>query len=165
MIMSAFSRLPAMVCVVLAVASAGCSSTSTCSRDPDAITVTDGIVTGNRYISGPFGGPYVYFPPARTITFEHDLKEHGFAEPPYDEQIWLAFSPNGTLAEAAGNEAELVQTADGGNGITNETITVYNDTCSTFYIWLVATAPSDVTAASDGGDTESAAAGAAGTTP
>jgi len=123
--------------------SSGCTNTSTCSRDPDFLTVPlDGssgsAVEGNTYHSAPFGGPYTYFPPFRTATFEH-----GLGEIPYNLQFWLAFSPNGTLAPSAGNMTELRNPDDGGAPALNaQTISVYNNTCSDFYVWVVASRPS-----------------------
>lgn len=124
----------------LGLGSAACTNTSTCSRDPDFVTVPlDGnsgaIVEGNTYRSAPFGGPYAHFPPFRTLTFEH-----GLGEVPYDVQFWLAFTPNGTLAPSAGNMTELRNPDDGGALPLNaKTISVYNNTCSEFWLWVVAT--------------------------
>ena len=52
----------------------GCTKTS-CSRDPDQVDVplSQGIRDGNTYYSAPAGGPYEYFPAARTIRFEPPL--------------------------------------------------------------------------------------------
>jgi hypothetical protein len=128
--------------LVLAVAVASLSSvgcaTSTCDRAPDSLTVALGdngsTVEGNTYRSAPFGGPYAYFPAFRTITFEH-----GLAAIPYAMQLWLAFTSDGTLAPSAGNMTELVTPQDGGPPAVNaESISVYNNTCSEFYLWVVA---------------------------
>ncbi len=122
-----------------ALASSACTSTSSCSRDPDFETVPlDGksgsIVQGNTYLSAPYGGPYTHFPPFRTETFEH-----GLGEIPYNLQFWLAFSDRGTLAPSAGNMTELRVPDDGGAPALNaQTISVYNNTCSEFYLWVVA---------------------------
>jgi hypothetical protein len=152
---------------LLALSSAACTSASSCSRDPDSAVVpliasngevigvdggpelaadggvelavdggpeSGGTVEGNTYHSAPLLGPYAYFPAFRTTTFVHGL--HAI---PWAMQFWLAFSPNGTLAPSAGNMTELVAPTDGGPPpVTAETITVYNDTCSEFYLWVVA---------------------------
>jgi hypothetical protein len=90
--------------------------------------------TGDIYYSAPYGvGPYAYFPPFRTITFEHDLGVIPVVE------FWLAFSARGTLAPSAGNITELRVGDDGGaNALTPDTISVYNNTCSDFYLWVEA---------------------------
>ncbi len=123
----------------LALASVGCSRTSTCSRDADSVIVSQSkaLVDGNTYHSAPVGGPYQYFPPARTLTFEH-----GLGAVPYAVQFWLAFSERGTLAPSAGNITELKNLDDTQPAITDQTISVYNDTCSDFYLWVVAMRPS-----------------------
>jgi len=101
------------------------------------VTAAEGIVDGKTYRSSNFGGPYQYFPANRTISLEH-----GLGAIPYSVQLWVAFSAMGTLAPAAGNMAEL-RGADGDNEpALNETrIAVHNDTCTDFYLWVVASAP------------------------
>ena len=127
-----------MVCALTALSSTACTNVSSCSRDPDSVTIALGdngsAVEGNTYHSAPYGGPYAYFPPSRTITFEH-----GLAAIPYAMQFWLAFSANGTLAPSAGNMTELTAVNDGGTpALNDQTISVYNNTCSDFYLWVVA---------------------------
>ena len=137
-------NLPSQPGMLLVLASAafslssiGCT-TSTCSRAPDSVTLALGdngsTVERNTYRSAPFGGPYADFPAFRTITFEH-----GLAAIPYAIQLWLAFTSDGTLAPSAGNMTELVTPQDGGPPAVNaENISVYNNTCSEFYLWVVA---------------------------
>jgi len=95
-------------------------------------TQLDGSVTyGSTYWSAPPGGPYAYFPPFRTITFEHDL---GVA--PVYRNYELAFSSRGTLATSAGNTAEERNGEDAGApAVTAKTVTVFNNTCSEFYLY------------------------------
>jgi hypothetical protein len=128
-----------LMAAALALCSQACTNVSSCSRDPDSLTVPLGgdsgsAVEGNVYHSAPYGGPYAYFPPFRTITFEH-----GLAAIPYSMQFWLAFTSNGTLAPSAGNMTELRDSDDGGaHAVNDQTISVYNNTCSDFYLWVVA---------------------------
>jgi hypothetical protein len=137
----------------LALSNAACTKTS-CSRNPDSIEVSNGIVQGNVYRSADFTGPFAYFPPARTISFDHKL-----GVTPYAMQFWLAFSADGILAPSAGNMTELVALDD-------HQISVLNDTCSDFYLWVVAEAPEcngGTCPETDGGAPEAgAAAGEAG---
>jgi hypothetical protein len=94
--------------------------------------------TGNVYHSSSNDGPFTFFPAFRTITFQHD-----FHQTLYDIQIWLAFSADGSKAAAAGNETEFLQdpdTGDAGPALTPDHIRVYNDTCSDFYVQVVAEA-------------------------
>lgn len=127
----------ALTGALLALSSSACT-TSTCSRDPDSLRVALGdngsSVEDNVYHSAPLGGPYAYFPPFRTISFEH-----GLAAIPYAVQFWLAFTHDGTLAPSAGNMTELRKVEDGGlPALNDQTIDVYNNTCSDFYLWVVA---------------------------
>jgi hypothetical protein len=131
--------LAVTACALTALSSTACASTSTCSHADDYATVpfTDDMLDGNIFHSAPIGGPYTHFPPARTLTFEHHLKAE-----PYDVQFWLAFSAEGTLAPSAGNMTELRDPADGGlHALNDQTISVYNNTCSDFYLWVVAEGP------------------------
>lgn len=122
----------------LALCCAGCSFVSSCNEDPSTETISDGIVHGNTYISAPNDGPvdgvtrgpWAHFPPNRTLVFEHKLPAI-----PYQVAIWLAFQKFGTLATAAGNSAIWQVVSD------EKTITIKNDTCSDFYVWVEASIP------------------------
>ncbi|HEX3776729.1 MAG TPA: hypothetical protein VHV51_19790 [Polyangiaceae bacterium] len=131
------STLLLLALLALALANNGCTNTSTCSRPADTLNVKLGdgsAVEGNTYRSAPYGGPYAYFPSSRTVIFEH-----GLAAIPYGMQFWLAFSDRGTLAPSAGNMTELPGVDDGGMpAVNDQTISVYNNTCSEFYLWVVA---------------------------
>lgn len=127
----------AVLAIVGAVAlSLGCS-TSTCNRDADGTEVQSdaGLQGRGSWASAPYhdpaiklmGEPYQYFPPARTITFWHNLG----SLPHYE--ISLAFSDNGSLAPTAGNQA-LIECMD------DHVFQVKNDTCSDFYIWVTLSA-------------------------
>lgn len=135
--MTSARRLARLLAGALCALSSSACTTSTCTRSADFTTVALGdsgsAVEGNTYHSAPFGGPYAYFPPFRTITFEH-----GLAAVPYAMQFWLAFSSGGTLAPSAGNMTELRAVDDAGPAINDQTISVYNNTCSDFYLWVVA---------------------------
>jgi hypothetical protein len=123
------------VLAVLLGACVGCN-TSTCDRAEDGLTVTnaEGVQGTNTWFSAPYHdpdaplqlAPYQYFPPARTITFQHEL-----GSLPESPLIMLTFSDHGSLALAAGNEA-IVKCMD------EHVIQIKNDTCSDFYIWVTA---------------------------
>lgn len=155
--MNARQRLVLSAAVIaFSATSYGCSSTSSCTRDPDTVTVADGRVIGNTYISAPNDaqqrGPWAFFPPARTLIFEHHLD--GI---PYQIAIWLAFQPVGTLAPSAGN-LSIRQESD------DATIAIKNDSCSEYWAWVEASLPVDPAAARapSSGDSIEAMAGASG---
>ena len=137
------SMIPTLLLGVLCLSSTGCTKTSSCNRDEDSETVmlNNGLATveGNTYHSAPFGGPYQYFPPNRTISFEH-----GLGTTPYSIQFWLAFTKQGTLAPSAGNMTELRNLGedDPEPALDDKRISVRNNTCSDFWLWVVATRPS-----------------------
>jgi len=104
----------------------------------DPALLEGSVTDGNSYWSAPVGGPYTYFPPFRTVTFEHDL-----GELPTSWDLDLAFSAHGTLAPSAGNMTELRNGEDAGAPpVTAQTFTVYNNTCSEFYLRVALQRPS-----------------------
>ena len=115
----------------VALLSSACTGASSCSRGEDDVTVqaSPDRTTNGVYYSAPYGGPYQEFHGGRTIHFLH-----GLGKRPFPPVFWLAFSDSGTLAQAAGNEAELVALDD-------QQIAVKNDTCSKLYIWFYTQAP------------------------
>lgn len=159
----------AVALIALAGASAGCSSTSTCSRDEDTIDV-GGFVnddhtmyssvepTGTAADGGPLSNaelealpPYTYFPANRIIRFHI-----GLVATPTEFHVYLSFSPqrDATIAPAAGNQS-LVRK------VNKDEIVLRNDTCSEFWVWLTAsTSATPFHPVTDGGTDE----GAAGTT-
>ena len=120
----------------ISLLSFGCSSTSSCSRPEEDVTIdfSPNMITDGVYYSAPYGGPYQFFPGGRTLHFKH-----GFGKVPLPPTFWLAFRPEGSagnpLAQAAGNMAELV-------GLDADEIVVKNDTCGEeLYIWFYAELP------------------------
>jgi hypothetical protein len=130
------TRFLALLVGAVALLSTACSSTSTCSRDADAITVPfdPSLLDGNIYHSAPIGGPYTYFPANRTVTFELDDPNATPGKPFYSVEFWLAFNANGSLAPSAGNTSELLSLND-------HELSVLNNTCSEFWLWVVAERP------------------------
>ena len=138
MIRSLRVELRALLVVCAALVSGGCN-TSTCDRGEDSLTVTNdqGHRAPGSWFSANYEDPgqplnagdqgYQYFPPARTITFEHDLGS--IPEP----VVTLAFDKNGSLAFTAGNQS-LIECMD------DQVILIKNDTCSDFYIFVQTTA-------------------------
>lgn len=125
-----------LLAALLAVLSTACTKvTSTCSRDRDStfVAFTPDKLDGETYHSGPWEGPHPFFPPGRTIVFEH-----GLGRIPWHINFWLAFQPTGTLAPSAGNMAELRTMDSPSPQVDENTISVYNDTCSDFYLFVVA---------------------------
>jgi hypothetical protein len=147
----------------LVLSTSACTKTS-CSRDPDQVNVplSEGLRVGNTYFSAPEGGPYQYFPPARTISFEHDLGSIP------DVKFWLAFSAYGAIAPSAGNMTEIPAVEAGVEApLDGHRIVVFNNTCSDFYIWVVASVPAAPLPDNDaaGAAADDGSAGAAGASP
>lgn len=146
------------VFALLAGGSAACSSTSTCSRDDSESEVTSGLVNEDHtvYVSAKYGeGPYVYFPPNRTLTFDVGLRAV-----PTGISILIGFSPEAapTTAPSAGN-LSLVKS------MSADQVVLKNDTCSEFYVWLgLTTSGSDLSPVTPFDAGAAAAEGAAGAT-
>lgn len=133
--------------IAFSVASYGCSSTSSCSRDEDHIDVY-GFVNADRTMYSsvdpeklplldggklPEGVPgptpsFTYFPANRIITFHI-----GLVGIPTVIQPKLSFVPDAdrTVAPCAGNQC-LVRK------YSKDEIVLRNDTCSEFWVWLTA---------------------------
>ena len=154
------SVLVGAVVAALSWANFGCS-TSTCSHAEDFVDVKTGHVNRDRtiYVSSLPDEAYVYLPPNRTLVFSVGLGSF-----PTSVNVALAFSPDydATLAPAAGNAA-LIKSKSA------DTITLKNDTCSDYYVWLTATASATPFMPVDGGAGGTAgevgASGEAGTAP
>ena len=167
------NQTAALCALLAALSSAGCSSTSTCSRDEERVDVYSGRVNPEKTFyesSLPNVENFVYFPANRTLVFHFGPKPTLPTEPPAglsgvpSVSVFLSFypEPDSTYAPAAGNQALIrVRTAD--------RVEIKNDTCSDYYVWLTATAsatPLETFDAGAGGSAGSGGeAGAAGATP
>ena len=162
--MPSFRLLLSPLAATLALSSSACTQTSSCDRDAELVQVpaqqatvegvagsdsgvAEGIdrsiVDGNTYYSSKFGGPYQYFPPATTLNFDLS-KLNALSSVIPVVQFWLAFTEGGTLAPSAGNMTELRTSdkdPDQGPALKFNRVSVRNNTCSDFYLWVVATTP------------------------
>jgi hypothetical protein len=120
----------------------GCGSQ--CDRHPTEppVVFEDGVTdhSAHVYMSGtnandPWDGPFLHFPPGRTLRFVHRLGGE-----PRSIQFWFSFNPhpltssNGAGATsgtvpAAGNQATLQE-------VTPNHVDVRNDTCSEVYLFV-----------------------------
>jgi hypothetical protein len=140
--MRAAALIPA---VALAAASAGCGvfaevGPSTCSRsaenNPETL-YTQGTVEGGVYMSSPWSGAranddddLLYFPGGMRYDIRHQL-----GVSPRWWQLYLSFdregTTTGTLALAAGNQAEV-------RDVTDERLLVVNGSCVEYWLLVVA---------------------------
>lgn len=119
-------------------ANVGCIDASACDVSDDGnppVVYKGGTTTSEGlYYSSPLHGGWLHFPGGKRYDLVHDL---GFV--PQDIDIWLSFSENGvgedeqnsTIAPSAGNSAVLQLVND-------EFIRIKNDTCSEFWVRVVA---------------------------
>ena len=123
----------ALLCSVFA---SGCAND--CKTDDSEVEVRydGGTHTGNVYETSGWDGPFLHFPPGRKYVLVH-----GLGSAPADVQIYLAFSSKGldpdagtNLAPSAGNQAVI-------ESVTASEIQVRNDSCSDFYLRVVASTP------------------------
>jgi hypothetical protein len=133
------------VCAVLAFLPSTNSGCSTSCDDGDSSDDPPVVYEGGYrnealtyYESDTWEGAYLYFPPKRTYDIRHGLGNRhvtvnsyvGFNEYP------LGSNGNGNIAEVAGNIV-IIEYVD------DETVRVRNDTCETYYLRVVATAPEE----------------------
>jgi hypothetical protein len=139
---------PARACAIglVALLSAGCGP-SPCDRSAEAnppVIYAGGTVERGVYMSSAWDGDddadgeiednegLLHFPGGMRYDIKHKLGER-----PRVVQIYLSFdrdgTRSGTLAQAAGNQAEIRRPDD-------ETITVVNGSCSEYWLLVVASA-------------------------
>lgn len=129
------SRL-APILIAASVLACGCETFGPRTCDPSAggnpsITYNGGTVQGGVYMSSAWDGELLYFPGGMHYTLVH-----GLGATPGWVQTYLSFHQYGTadsgaLAQAAGNQVEIVQVDD-------QVIEVGNDSCVTY--WLLVSA-------------------------
>jgi len=122
--------------MVLALGVAGCETFQPRTCDPSAggnpsITYTGGTAQGGIYMSSSWDGELLYFPGGM-----HYSLVHGLGSTPSWVQSWLSFhqfgtSDGGSLAQASGNQVELVK-------VDADIVEVANDSCVDY--WLLVTA-------------------------
>jgi hypothetical protein len=119
----------------------GCSAD--CLEPGDAIKYTGGTTdaAGTTYMSSGWEGPFLHFPGGRQFNLIHELTAE-----PTSVDIYLAFQERipsyEKLSPASGNSATF--------NVKDGFVWVRNDTCSEFYLLVVAKA--DGGNASDAGD-------------
>lgn len=123
-------RHAAVVCslglMLLGPVFAGCSTTCD-SNSTSPVRYTDGHTNAAKtfYESSSPDEPFIPYPPGRQLDLVH-----GLSRAPDSVHVYVAFNPTGSYAQAAGNEAVIEQNA--------EVVSVKNDTCTTFYVRVVA---------------------------
>ncbi|WP_437635202.1 hypothetical protein [Sorangium sp. So ce854] len=125
----------AAACAVGASAAlaAGCAS-SRCDRTEDAnppIEFTEAVAEGDIYETSAPDGELLHFPGGMRYALKHHLGGR-----PRWWQVYLSFEPDGTrsggtLAHAAGNQAEVICVDD-------QHLVVMNGSCSEYWLRVVA---------------------------
>lgn len=161
-------RLAALGCSCVLIASAGCSqfgpSCDTSDNSNPPTVYTQGTVSDGTYMSSPWTGRLLMFQGGKRYNLHHKL---GCA--PRSIQMYESFNElglsAGTVAPCAGNMCLLQRVDQTG-------ILVKNDTCSDFFLLVVASTPDcslnldagdDVDASSEAGDDAAADAALDGT--
>ncbi len=129
------ARLSLLVALALA-GSTGCETfgpnqcdDSLAANQP--VNYAGGTTEDGVYTSSAWTGPLLSFPGGQRYTLLH-----GLGTTPKLWAVYLSFDIAGTtngsgLAQAAGNQAEVV-------GIDDKTIEIVNDSCSAYYVVVVA---------------------------
>ncbi len=142
-----------------------CQQCDTTGQDP--ILFTEGITdpTGMTYESTPINGEWLHFPPGRVYRLRHQLR-YGVVS----LQSFVSFKARLTDEGSGSNENPNNFSESAGNQVVFEeicipqTIQIRNDTCSEFYVRIVATAApgADLQSFCSGGDGGDGGAGGAG---
>jgi hypothetical protein len=121
-----------LACALAAAGSAGCETFAPNQCDTSlagnpAVTYCGGQVQDGVYMSSPWGGDLLYFPGGM-----HYSLVHGLGAAPTWIQTYLSFDrAGGSLAQSAGNQVEIV-------GVDASTIQVANDSCTAYWLLVVA---------------------------
>jgi hypothetical protein len=109
----------------------GVQNCDTSPQENPPATYTGGTVADQVYMSSPWSGPLLFFPGGMQYTLNHHL-----GEVPAWIQLYVAFSEDGaggggTIAEAAGNEAQI-------ESVDSTAIHIANLSCAEYYLLVVA---------------------------
>ncbi len=147
---------PALLAVVWlgALSLTGCD----CGREGgDPVEYAGGSTVGTRYESSELYGTWLHYPAGRRYRLHHSLPN-----PPDEILIYLGFNPHplqegdtGNISPSAGNVALI-------EAVEDDTIQIRNDTCSEYYVRVVAVSHPDSNDSSGGAGGGSGVAGAAG---
>jgi hypothetical protein len=144
-------RLAALLVILTGVGSAGCETfgkqpCDTSAQGNPTVTYTGGTTADGVYMSSSWSGPLLYWPGG-----QHYALVHGLGVTPSWIQAYVSFdeggvggtdggldggadagvSGGGTLAPAAGNDAEI-------GGVDGTSIQIANDTCASYWLLVVA---------------------------
>jgi hypothetical protein len=119
-----------------------------CGREDSTIAYQGGRAEAGTYQSSSWQGPWLHFPGGRRYLLAHHL-----GQVPASVTVYLSFkeypgpdgNPDdgpGNASQAAGNETVIEQ-------VDAENIQVRNDTCSDFYLRVVAQASAPTDAGTD----------------
>ena len=113
--------------------SLGPSSCDRSASSNEPVRYTEGTVDNGTYQSSPPDGEQLYVPGGMRYRIEHKLGTE-----PISWDLYLSFSQygtadGGTLAAAAGNQAEVVE-------VDANHLVVVNGSCSTYWLRVVAEA-------------------------
>jgi hypothetical protein len=128
-----FPPWPSLAAALLC-ASAACGCQPDCG-EKQIITYEKGTTdpTHTLYQTSPVTGPWLHFPPLRNYILVHSLRTF-----PVEVHVSLAFAESGeNLATGAGRESVWNIVPDSG------AISVTNDSCAEFYVYVVARAAPD----------------------
>jgi hypothetical protein len=133
-------RLLALAVMLAAAGAVGCETFGqrTCDTSAEGnptVFYTGGATLDGVYMSSPWQGPLLLFPGG-----QHYALAHGLGAMPSWIQVYLSFEETavdggldggGNLAPAAGNDAEIV-------AVDGQWIYVANDTCSSYWLLVIA---------------------------
>lgn len=105
------------------------------------VEYVEGRTENGMYMSSPWAGELLWFPGG----MRYDLVLDGWQEAPTSIDLWLSFdhcgTKNGTVARAAGNQAEVSdvrhEVLDGGMG-ERVVLEIVNGSCSDYWLLVVA---------------------------
>jgi hypothetical protein len=117
-----------------------------CGREGgDPVQYAGGSTVGNRYESSELYGTWLHYPAGRRYQLIHSLPQ-----PPDEVLIYLGFREHPLQADAGGNISPSAGNAALIEAVEDDFIQIRNDTCSEYYVRVVAVAHPDPSATGGG---------------
>ena len=145
------------IAAIVGIGALGLSACDCGRESGDPVYYAGGTTVGSRYESSELYGTWLHYPAGRRYRLAHSLPQ-----PPDEILIYLGFKEHPLRPDAGGNISPSAGNVALIEAVEDDTIQIRNDTCSEYYVRVVAVAHPDSSDANGGAGGSGAAAGGAG---